>query len=197
MDNLLFFVQQNWLALLAGLVNFVWIYLEYRASIWLWPVGIVLPILYIAVSWNALFLGNIIVNVYYFITSIIGWIIWLRHKGAEGESDEASISHVRWEQTRWHLLLVLLLSYPMYYILKEANSSMPILDSIATLSSFLGMVYLSRKHLEHWFCWIIANSLSLVIFWTAKDYISTFVFGINLIVSVLGYLRWRKEMLAL
>lgn len=188
------FVSEHWLALLAGLVNFVWVYLEYKGSIWLWPVGIVLPILYIAVSWQALFLGNILVNVYYLITSCIGWYMWLRQSKGEGQGsaegiEEGGITHVAPRSALLHLGILLALAYPMYLLL-VGRSMFPRLDVSATLISFLGMVYLSQKRLEHWLCWIIANSLSAYIFLKSGDSISAFVFSVNLIVSVLGYRRW-------
>lgn len=193
--SLIPFISAHWLELLAALVNFVWVYLEYRASIWLWPVGIVLPILYIAVSWQALFLGNILVNVYYFITSIIGWIMWLRRAKAGDSTDEGDIpiTSVKPKDFALHLLLALPTMCLLYFVLRE-NSSMPYLDAVATVASFLGMIYLSRKQIQHWFCWMLANSLSLVIFYSSGDMITSFVFAVNFIVSVLGYFRWAKDM---
>ena len=129
------FLQTHWLPLLAGLVNFVWVYLEYKASIWLWPVGIVLPILYIAVSWDALYIGNIVINIYYLITSIIGWIMWLRKRDNE---EEAPIRHAHPRELVLALLGILILSVPAYYLL-DGNSSMPSLDAVATVTSFIGM----------------------------------------------------------
>lgn len=191
------FISHNWLALTAGLVNFIWIYLEYKASIWLWPVGIILPLFYIALSWQALFLGNILVNLYFLVTSIIGWIMWLRHKSSTQEASEAQgITRARGRDLVLHLAILALLYYPIFLLLKEGNSSLPVCDTIATLFSFLGMLYLSRKQLEHWLCWIVANSLSMLIFFHSRDYISAFIFSVNLLVSILGYIRWRAEMQA-
>lgn len=182
------FLCQHWLPLLAGLINFVWVYLEYKASIWLWPVGIILPLFYIAVSWEALYLGNIVINIYYFITSIIGWILWLRRKT---DTEDSPIRHIRPREILFSLLALLAFSAPAYLIL-DGQSSMPALDAVATVASFIGMVLLSRKVAEQWFCWILANSLSVIIFFYAEDYITTVVFLVNLCVSVLGLLRWRK-----
>lgn len=198
MESVISFCLEHWLPLTAGLINFLWLYLEYKASIWLWPVGIILPFFYIAISWNALFLGNILVNAYYVITSIIGWIMWLRSHKTQNEgalNEEPSITHISKQEALTHLFILALLFYPMYWILKD-NSSLPVADTLSTLFSFLGMIYLSRKRLEHWFCWIIANSLGVLIFYHAKDNISAVVFSINLVVSILGYIRWHKQLIA-
>lgn len=197
LESVAAFVSTHWLALIAGGINFLWLYLEYKASVWLWPVGIVLPIFYIVVSWEALFLGNIIVNAYYLITSIIGWWMWLRHKNniEGGESTDQAITHAEPKQIAIHLTLATLLIYPAYLILK-GNSSAPLCDAISTIISFVGMIYLSRKQVEHWLCWIVANALSVYIFYNAKDYVSSAIFTINWIVSILGYRHWLAQIRA-
>ena len=40
---LLSFLSSHVLELVTLVVSLFWLYLEYRASIWLWPVGIILP----------------------------------------------------------------------------------------------------------------------------------------------------------
>lgn len=189
MDSIIAYCSVNWLALLAGVVNFIWVYLEYKASIWLWPVGIVLPILYIAVSWNALYIGNIGINIYYLITSIIGWVMWLRQR--DKANDEPPITHVPLKWGLCYLVSIVPLSYLLYLVLL-GHSSAPVLDAIATSSSLIGMLLLSQKHAEHWWCWIVANALGSLIFFAAEDYISGVVFSVNLVVSVFGCVRWYQ-----
>lgn len=48
MTALLSFLSSHVLELVTLIVSLIWLYLEYRASIWLWPVGIILPLLWIA-----------------------------------------------------------------------------------------------------------------------------------------------------
>ncbi|WP_373812215.1 nicotinamide mononucleotide transporter, partial [Porphyromonas loveana] len=44
------YVLAHPIELAGALVNFIWVYLEYKASVWLWPVGIILPLFYIYLS---------------------------------------------------------------------------------------------------------------------------------------------------
>ena len=47
--DLLHFISSHPLELVTVVVSLIWLYLEYRASIWLWPVGILLPLLWIPI----------------------------------------------------------------------------------------------------------------------------------------------------
>ena len=49
MTALLSFLSSHVLELVTLVVSLFWLYLEYRASIWLWPVGIILPLLWIPI----------------------------------------------------------------------------------------------------------------------------------------------------
>lgn len=190
-SEVLAFVSTHWLSLIGAIISFVWVYLELRASILLWPVGIILPLFYIAISWEASFMGNILVNVYYLISSIIGWIMWLQ---GQGETDKP-ITHIDSTTLGISLAAAIPLFGVLYWLLVP-YSIMPILDTLSTTASFIGMVFLSRKHLEHWICWLIANSTGAVVFFVAEDYVSAFVFVVNLIMSVAGYRHWRQLLIA-
>ncbi|WP_329903377.1 nicotinamide riboside transporter PnuC [Porphyromonas pogonae] len=184
------FITAHWIELLAAFINFIWVYLEFKASTWLWPVGIILPMLYIVVSLNAHFYGNVIINVYYLVTSIIGWIMWLR----KGNSQEAApITDISRRAVFISLGLGIVGYISAYILLKSYTDSLvPWADALATIISFIGMIWLANKWQQHWFCWMIANFISIFIFYASRDYISTFVFFVNTIVSVLGFFNWRK-----
>lgn len=191
LDAICLFVQAHYIELIGALLSLIWVYLEYRASMWLWPVGIVLPIFYIIISINAQFYGNVLVNLYYLITSIYGW--WQWHRMGAGEEGEAPIKALP-RRVLGYSAGIYILGVPilMYLLAHYTDSPYPLFDALATLLSFVGMVWLSHKWREHWLCWIGANAISSVLFYLAKDYISMVVFCLNLIVAVLGYISWGR-----
>lgn len=190
MDVLLPFVQDNWITLTAALINFVWVYLEYRASVWLWPVGIVLPIFYIVVSLQAHFYGNVLINIYYLITSIIGWWMWLR----QGDSSQGGRITTL---TTYRALVSVRVALPSFFVVLwllecYTDSLLPWADALATVISFVGMIWLAKKWREHWLCWIMANAISSWLFFLSGDVVSCVVFAINFVIAILGYLNWIK-----
>lgn len=187
LSDLTAFVIANWLPLIGATLSLVWVYLEYRASMWLWPVGIVLPLFYIAISWEARFIGNIAVNVYYLITSIVGWVLWLRGRG-DGDKPIGRVSR----RAVLMALCALPLVYWGVYALVSEQSSLPWADATSTATSVVGMIFLGRKWLEHWLCWIVANATGAILFYHSYDYISTCVFVINFGMSFAGYRHWLR-----
>ena len=71
--------------IVAAGIMLLYLWLEYRASIWLWPVGVVIPAFYIYIYYVNKFYADMGVNVYYLFASAYGWYRWQRgHRAGRG-----------------------------------------------------------------------------------------------------------------
>jgi nicotinamide mononucleotide transporter pnuC len=194
MDFLLSYLSSHSLELVTVFVSLLWLYLEYKASIWLWPVGIILPILWIPIAWKAHLYGMLSINIYYLITSIWGWIAWLR-RGSQGGEEEVPITDI----PRKTLLYTLLITFALYYPLIRLSVYLPEwripwADALLTLSSVIGMIWMARKWRQHWLCWIVANAAGVISLLSAQDYLSTFVYAVNFVTAFFGFYKWTRLM---
>ena len=194
MDFLLSYLSSHSLELVTVFVSLLWLYLEYKASIWLWPVGIILPILWIPIAWKAHLYGMLSINIYYLITSIWGWIVWLRRGSQDGE-EEVPITDI----PRKTLLYTLLITFALYYPLIRLSVYLPEwripwADALLTLSSVIGMIWMARKWRQHWLCWIVANAAGVISLLSAQDYLSTFVYAVNFVTAFFGFYKWTRLM---
>ena len=194
MDFLLSYLSSHSLELVTVFVSLLWLYLEYKASIWLWPVGIILPILWIPIAWKAHLYGMLSINIYYLTTSIWGWIAWLRRGSQDGE-EEVPITDI----PRKTLLYTLLITFALYYPLIRLSVYLPEwripwADALLTLSSVIGMIWMARKWRQHWLCWIVANAAGVISLLSAQDYLSTFVYAVNFVTAFFGFYKWTRLM---
>lgn len=74
----------NYLELFGTLVGLVYLWLEYRASIYLWLACIIMPAIYLVVYYQAGLYADFGINVYYLIASVYGWIVWSRGRKKHG-----------------------------------------------------------------------------------------------------------------
>ncbi len=62
---------------IAGtLIGLLYLWLEYRASIYLWIAGIVMPAVYIFVYYEAGLYADFGINIYYLGATVYGWVMW-------------------------------------------------------------------------------------------------------------------------
>lgn len=193
--------------LIAALLGILYLILEVKASMWLWRVGVILPLFYIFLSWQSKVYGNIVVNLYYLITSIWGWWLWshrARHGSVEGglahEEPSEGIRLLRDLTGRVHcrttlgvLMVCLLLPvalWPLFLFITD--SPQPLMDSIATSMGFVGMWLLAKKYVENWFCFIISNALYALLYFLQGYRITALFFVVYTILAVVGLVRWLR-----
>ena len=76
--GLYYLCTMNYLEVFGTLVGLVYLWLEYRASIYLWLACIVMPAVYLVVYYQAGLYADFGINVYYLLASVYGWIAWSR-----------------------------------------------------------------------------------------------------------------------
>ncbi|WP_298527005.1 nicotinamide riboside transporter PnuC [uncultured Porphyromonas sp.] len=191
--DLLHFISSHPLELVTVVVSLIWLYLEYRASIWLWPVGILLPLLWIPICWQSRLYGMLAINIYYLVTSIIGWVVWLRKRGDEAEERPITDMNPR---TALVYSLGAIVGYLGLLQLQPfiPEWQVPWADALTTIASIIGMIWMARKWRQHWLCWILANAAGFVALYGAEDYISSFVYVVNFITAFFGYRKWGRLM---
>ena len=67
------FLSEHWLDILTTILGLLYIVLEYRASIALWIIGIIMPALDTWLYWSDGLYGDADMAVYYTIAAIYGW----------------------------------------------------------------------------------------------------------------------------
>lgn len=70
------FLSTHWLDIVTTILGLIYLVLEYRASIALWVVGIVMPTMDIYLYWSHGLYGDAGMAVYYTLAAIYGYAVW-------------------------------------------------------------------------------------------------------------------------
>jgi nicotinamide riboside transporter PnuC len=115
--NVTNWISGNYIELFGAITGIIYVFLEIRQSIWLWPVGIITSGVYIWVFFNGKIYADMSLQVYYLVISVLGWYWWLKgteqgaHTGQRreegevvkvrmGDRNEAKIQQQRNEETK-------------------------------------------------------------------------------------------------
>jgi nicotinamide mononucleotide transporter len=74
----------NWLEIFGAVTGIIYVFLEIRQNIWLWPVGLITSAVYIIVFFTSKFYADMSLQGYYLVISCLGWYWWTR--GARGRA---------------------------------------------------------------------------------------------------------------
>lgn len=145
---------------------------------------------------NGLF-GNLALYMcYYFPMQIYGIFKWRQHlKKDTAEIIKTKLSN---RERFLYLFAAVVLTVICTMFLIKMNDKNPVLDSITSVFSILGMLFTVKRCIEQWYVWIIVNGIS-VIMW-----IQAYLNGSNCFATVLMWLvyfilafyflfTWKKE----
>ena len=181
-----------WLETIGAIVGLVYLWLEYRASVWLWATSIIMPAIYIFVYAEAGFYADMGINIYYLIASIYGWGVWLK-----GESKGKSMPIVHTPR-RAIVPLVAVAGLSMaaiaYILLNHTDSTVPYGDSFTTALSIVALYMLSHKYVEQWIVWLVVDVVCCWLYVEKGLYPTAALYGLYSILAVAGYCRWIKVM---
>jgi nicotinamide mononucleotide transporter len=195
-------LKDNYIEIFGAVTGIVYVILEIRQNIWLWPVGIATSAVYVIVFFTNKFYADMSLQVYYLVISFVGWYWW--SVGKRGESNEGkevtSPLVVNFLKLRVGLILLLVfivLYLVMYFGLsKLTDSPVPEWDSFITSLSIIATWMLARKILEHWYLWIIVNTVSVILFLTRGLYPTVILYLVYALMSFFGLVEWKKSIRA-
>ena len=202
-------ISSNWIEFFGAISGVIYVFLEIRQNIWLWPVGIITSAVYIIVFFTSKFYADMSLQVYYLVISCVGWYWWVRGAGrrAQGTGQEES-KRLRDEGTerlsvtrltlKTGMVLAIIFVF-LYFLLwfalsKLTDSPVPEWDSFITSLSIIATWMLARKIYEHWFLWIVVNSASSVIFLTRGLYPTVLLYLVYLVMSFVGIKVWKRSL---
>lgn len=210
------FLEAHGLDIFTTILGLLYIILEYKASIWLWLVGIIMPALDIILYWQYGLYGDSAMAVYYMLAAIYGWVAWRFFKtkandkeatvptaspaGTNAPVSEASASDSTAGISRMPLrtyipaFVFFAIAWAVtYYVLAYyTNSTVPVLDAFTNALSFVGLWALAKKYIEQWFFWIIVDAICCYLYIIKGIPFKAFLYGLYVVIAVAGYFKWKK-----
>ncbi len=182
----------NGLEIIGTLVGLLYLWFEYRASIWLWVAGIVMPALSLFVYYRAGLYADFGINIYYLLAGLYGWVMWLRGTSAK---KELPVIHTPVRQ----ILPLTLVSGTLFLaiawiLMRFTDSTVPWLDSLTTALSIVAMWMLAYKQAEQWWVWIVVDAVSCALsFYKGLPFYAV-LYGLYTVIAFFGYFKWLNMM---
>jgi nicotinamide mononucleotide transporter len=213
-------ISNHFIEVFGAVTGILYVFLEIRQNLWLWPVGIATSATYIWVFFHGKLYADMSLQVYYLVVSILGWYWWIRGTGHRaqgiGQNSAKEVSATEEEMVdakttdanarlvvhrinlRSGIILLIffvLLYFVILYVLSRfTDSPVPEFDSLITSLSVVATWMLARKIFEHWYLWIVVNALAAILFFRRGLYPTVILYFVYFIMSFAGFLEWRKSL---
>lgn len=188
------YLIDHWLDITTTILGIIYIVLEYRASILLWLVGIVMPAMDVFLYYSHGLYGDAGMAVYYTLAAMYGWAVWKfgkKHKQKEGEEMPITFMPKRL-YLPMTLFFVAAWVATWFVLSRYTNSSVPVLDGFTNALSFVGLWALARKYTEQWLFWIVVDAVSCYLYIIKGIPFKASLYGLYVVIAVMGYVKWMK-----
>lgn len=188
------YMTAHWLDIVTTILGLIYIFLEYRASILLWLVGIIMPALDVILYYTHGLYGDAVMAVYYTLAAVYGWVVWkFGHKHQQKEGEELPITHMPKRLYPAAILFFVVAWAVTWFILSHyTNSNVPVLDGFTNALSFVGLWALARKYIEQWLFWILVDAVSCYLYVIKGIPFKASLYGLYVVIAVMGYFKWKK-----
>lgn len=182
----------SWLEPVAVAFGLVSVWLAAREHIVSWPTAIVNVAIFFVLFWKARLYADAALQLFYLTLSVYGWWAWLR-----GGVQRSTLRVSNAGRNVWLVGLPLSLASGLglgAFLQRHTDSPVPYLDALLTSTSLLAQWMMTRKLLENWIVWLVADVIYVPMFisrglpWTSVQY------AVFLVLAWIGYTGWRQSL---
>ncbi len=155
----------------------------------LYPFGIASIIITAYVLYDAGLYAELLLNIYYLVMSIYGWVYW--KTGGDKKSVQAAYS----DNKDWLItVLIVAAGFPvLYYALVHfTDSTVPAWDAWVSATAWAGMWLLAKRKIENWILLNISNAFAIPLLAYKGLHLYAALTLFLFIVAVFGYFQWKR-----
>jgi nicotinamide mononucleotide transporter len=181
----------GWIEIIAAALAVAYVLLAIPQRLECWIAAFVSSCLYVWVLFQARLYMESALNAFYAGMAIYGFRQWRQGSGG------AALAVCRWPLARHTAGLVgvcVLSVISSYFLRRFTPAAWPFVDSMVTWSSVFATFLVARKVYENWHWWLMIDAVSLCLYFTRRLYLTTLLFGLYLILIVIGMRQWRRTL---
>lgn len=163
-----------------------------KNNILVYPTGLVSTLIFVYILFEWKLFGDFIINIYYSIMSVVGWYLWSRKKNGVTEFPISIMNRSDYFISSIIFLGTLLFIALIYHFFDKFTHWTAYVDTITTALFFVGMWLMAKRKIENWIIWIIADLISVPLYFYKGLTFSSIQFLVFSIIAILGYKEWKK-----
>ena len=177
------------LEIFAVIFALLYLFLAMKQRIACWYAAFISTLIYILIYWDVSLYMESLLNFYYLLMAIYGWINWNK----KSQIDKNYVISWSYQNHIIVILIIIILTIISGFSLQKTDAVYPYLDSFTTWASVVTTFMVAQKILSNWIFWIIINSIAIFLNFDRELYLTVILLMTYQVMSVYGYYQWRKS----
>jgi nicotinamide mononucleotide transporter len=174
----------------AALIGLAYLLLAVRRNLLCWLCAFVSTAIYLVLFIQAKLYMQSLLQVFYLVMAVYGFIDWRRGITASGDVLIRSWSPLQHAAAACGVLAATLLNG---WLLQGTDAAAPYVDSLVTWGSVVTTWMVARRVIENWLYWIVVDGIAAWLFYTQGLFATSLLFAVYLGIVVHGYFVWRRD----
>lgn len=194
---------------LATVFGILSVYFSIKKNIWVFPTGIISTAIYVYILFNFGLLGDMLINFYYTVMSIYGWILWSKNTEDHIHVEVSHTTKKEWGFAIVLFVVSLFLVTLVYYFKPVIDNQFSFnnvdlglyhldwanyLDIFVTSAFLVGMWLMAKRRVENWIFWIIGDIICVPMMLYKGLGITSVQYLVFTVMAILGYQNWKRNL---
>ncbi|MBL7859070.1 MAG: nicotinamide mononucleotide transporter [Cyclobacteriaceae bacterium] len=194
----------SYLEFFGTIAGAIAVWLSAKANVWSWPIGVINVVLFFFLFFQVQLYPDMFLQVFFFITNLIGWWRWTHPKPQEeDQKHELKVSHLSRRQVVVFLLVGLAGSFLFGTFAKNLHeifptvfslpSAFPYADSFVTVMSIVATYFMVNKKIECWVVWIVVDVVATYMYFMKGIKFVGIEYLAFCFIAAYGLWNWMQE----
>ena len=175
-------------AVVLGLAN---ITLIIRRSVWNYPFGIVMVVLYAHIFWNAKLYSDAGLQVFFLIVQFYAWWAWARKQDDAGQVEVERLSTAG--RIGWAVASVIAIGVWGAAMHRMTDVAYPYWDGSIAMLSVAAQIMMTQRRIENWWWWIVVDGLAIALFAVKGLWLTAGLYVVFLVMATYGLIEWQRR----
>lgn len=181
------------LNIIAGIAGVVSVVMCAKGRTVFYFIGFIQTCTYLFLAWQNQFYGEVLENIFYFVTMIWGIFVWKKNEveNADGTRDVAAkkFTPVQWVIS---IVLTILATIAMGYWLDGIGSAQAYTDAATNIMAIIAQLLMVWRYREQWIWWFVIDVFCIKLWWVAGNWSMVAMYIAWTANTIYGWVNWSK-----
>ena len=181
------------LSMIAGIAGVASVVMCAKGRLEFYFIGFIQTCSYLWLAWEARFYGEVIENLWYFVTMIWGIFVWKTNMN-QNEDGTAEVQAKKFTPVQWVLSVIgtIIAAVAMGYWLTTIGSAQAYTDATTNIMAIFAQILMVRRYREQWIWWLVIDLLCIKLWWVAGNWSMVAMYIAWTANCIYGWFNWSK-----
>lgn len=181
------------LNIIAGIFGVVSVVLCAKGKTTFYFIGFVQTISYLFLAWQNHFYGEVLENIFYFVTMIWGIFVW-KNNSVQNDDGTEDVVAKRFTITQWvnSVAATVVATIIMGFWLDSIGSHQAYTDAATNVLAIFAQILMVRRYREQWIWWLVIDVLCIKLWFVAGNWSMVAMYIAWTANCLYGWYNWSK-----